>query len=520
MDKKTASIFAVLGMVAGSTIIRTFLEFISNPEVTNGFSPWYVTLNYYLCFLSIIVGLGIIIARIVKEPSMKWITLFAKMSPIIFLAPIIDLIISRGTGICMGYLGSGEWLMGIDFLTFFGKLTHCAISPGMRIEIALILIGIAHILWKKTKSINHLILGTFLSYVFIFASGAIVGIIGLFQGSGIDAGAWITRELGNSLLVTAHGFISKTDPYLFNESFSLFTARIHFLTLIVLGAYVWTQEHSDEFYAWIKNSRWERLLYYLFLPIIGIVTAYHFFPAISITWIDEISLLIGCIAIITNCWAAAVWNDFSDTTIDDITNTNRPLQNKIITPEKYKTYGILFFLIAITGSLLINYAFFYCIVMFQVLYGMYSYRITRWKKNFITSGITIGSIGVIMILAGYFFVSPEQNFNSTPFALLALLFITICIVSQAKDFKDVAGDRVEHIKTLPVLLGTRKASYALLVTLILWILFVAFILNSFFIALQIIPWVVIDLIVRKRIPEYIRFLILFVQIISLIVYFT
>ena len=507
-------------MVGSSSIIRSFLEFFSNPEYNQGFSPWFVTLNYFLFFLAVIVGIGFIVSKIVRESPVKWITVFSKYSPVIFIAPILDLFISQGKGYCLSYLGNGGSLIIRDFFTLGGPYIHCGISPGVRIEVVLILFFIARILWKKTNSHIKVVLGVFLSYAIIFFTGDIPAVIGTLFGAGTHSGAWLSQAVQSSVLFSS----DKIEQFLnFHEYYSyiasLFMGQVHYITIVIFTVIMWFQNKPAEFSAWVKNGRWERYGYYCLLFFTGIFLLYKTNPGHSMNWVDGIGLITALIAILANGWAAAVWNDFTDKQIDAASNSDRPLHNHILTSEQYRTYGIVFFITGMVGALLISYPFFLCLLLFQIVYGMYSFSITRWKKYFLTSALTIGFVGTITVLAGYFFANTSQSLNHFPFSLLFIIFGTLCIVSQAKDFKDVVGDKIGGIQTLPVLLGKKRAGLLLTLVLAAWIITIGTITHSLVIALQAIPWILIDVIFRKKIPEKLRFIIFFIQIIGLIIYF-
>lgn len=519
MNKYKNSIWISTGIIAVTSTIRSFLEFFSNPEPLHLFSPWFVVLNYFLFFLLTIFGIGYIIAKIIKEPTAKWIFKTAQYSPIIFLAPTIDLIVSQGNGICMAHAGTGGVLILYDLFTFFGKITTCGISIGIRIEIAIILIALGRIIWKKTRSFVKVGLGVFLSYLFIFTTLSLPGILAvLFGNFDYNTGAWIVQELSNSLIGTAHGYIATADAYYLPHAITILLTRIELILLLIIGVIISIENNRSHVIAWIKNSRWERILYYIFLAVAGSLTAYHY-HAITYNWIDITGIICGIIAVASSFWSAVVWNDVNDVSIDAISNPDRPLLAKTIDRDSYVNQGIFFFILSLISALLVNYPFFFCIVLLQITYGIYSYKHTLWKKHFISSGLVIGFIGTTIFIGGYIFSQVTQSIDQLPLGIVLAIFGTITIVSHAKDFKDVAGDSANNIKTLPVLFGKRRASFILSIALIIWILILGIYHNSWFIAIQAIPWVILDLILRIKIPEYSRFLIFITQIILITLFF-
>ena len=62
-----------------------------------------------------------------------------------------------------------------------------------------------------------------------------------------------------------------------------------------------------------------------------------------------------------------------------------------------------------------------------------------------------------IILAGFFLTSPDKHITAIPFGMVLAIFIFFATVSNIRDIKDVEGDRAQGIRTLPVLIGTRRA---------------------------------------------------------------
>ncbi len=482
-ERSSPSIWTILILIFTTTLVRVFLEFFSNPDMGMVIGPWYGFLQYFLFFTTMALGIGVILGFIIQEPIKKWVFVVSKSLPIIFLAPIIDLIISRGSGLCMAYLGSSGLYLVRDFFMFGGPLGTCGISIGMRIEVLIILMAIGLIIWNKTKKLFLVLVGIFFTYLFIFLNAAIPGIFGIQVISSLPL-----RE------------------------FIFFISGIHFLTAVILLLAIWFREKKALFTIWMKGSQPERIIYYILLAILGMCSAYKLYT-ISLAPIDSIKFILCILSILTSGWAAIVLNNFHDQDIDSISNSDRPLLSGEISHETYRNLGVTFFIVSILSALLVNYGFLFFILGTQALYATYAFRATGWKKHFIGSSLTIGLAGVFMALAGYFAFSPDQSFSQIPILSLLFLFITLAILSNAKDFKDIAGDRAGAIKTLPVLLGARKAGLILSFSLSVWFIILGLILKNPIIALFAAPWIVLDLIIRKRVPGYVRFLIVFLEII-------
>jgi 4-hydroxybenzoate polyprenyltransferase len=470
-------------MVLSATVIRVFLEFFSNPNPLGVISPWYGFLQYFVFFLAMTLGVGIIIGKLVQESFTKWIFITARALPIIFLAPIFDLIISHGQGICMAYSGSSGSRIITDFFTFFGTFNHCGITIGMRIEMIIILLGIGWIIWKKTHAFRKTIAGILVSYFFFFINAIIPAIVGIH-------------------------FVSKL-PIL---DFVMLVSAIHFLTIVTFLLVIWFQENKNSFCSWMQNTRYERILYYLCIMALGVMMAHSFGQERALRF-QMITICIALVSFIAHCWAAAIWNDLADQDIDAISNETRPLVRGTIPLDNYKNLGLIFFIVAMVGSLIVGYSFFFFLFGSQIIYAVYSIRGTRIKTHFVSSSLLIGCVGVFVFFAGYFLLSSSLSILTVPFQMILVLFVTLAILSNGKDFKDVKGDRVHDIKTLPVLYGSRRAGKILAITIAVWTSILAFVFKNPYIVLFSIPWLVLQFGIRKRVPEYILFLIVFFEMI-------
>lgn len=504
----------IIGVIAGVTMVRTFLENFSNPEPIGGFTSFLLLLNYFLFYTVVVLSLGIFIGILTKQSWMKTISIVALGLPIIILPPIIDITISGGA--CLAYIASTGPNLLRDFITFFGPLDGCGASIGIRVEIGLIMLGLGRYVFKKTQSWPLAILGAIGAYAIIFFHSAIPGILQTLAGS--SENNFFHSFFSNSLLGSVHSFSFVTGGQRFVEQLALFMGRVPWFFIIPLILATAWHESSEKVRAWIGNARLTRVIYYTLFAITGVVIALRIFNIPLPNALPDIfAYLIIITAICCNCWLGVVLNDVADQSIDDISNADRPLSAKTLTLQDMQWSGWIFGTLLVTGGLLINWNVFVMLVMFQISYAVYSLPPLRLKRHYLFSSFLVGCAGLATVLAGYFTVAPNQSFQNLPGGVMLAIFITLAIISNTKDFKDVPGDKAEGIKTLPVVFGTRKAGMILTFGLIGWILFLAFIFHSFWIAILALPWIILDVIIRKRIPEYVRFMIVYAEIIFLLI---
>lgn len=91
------------------------------------------------------------------------------------------------------------------------------------------------------------------------------------------------------------------------------------------------------------------------------------------------------------------------------------------------------------------------------------YSVFRMKRFFLVKNISIAAAfgAIVLIVPAYY-----QNWTLTAGILFLFFFLTVLTNSIISDFKDIRGDYICGIQTLPVLLGvpeTKYICYALIV---------------------------------------------------------
>ncbi|MDO8260061.1 MAG: hypothetical protein Q7T50_01010, partial [Candidatus Magasanikbacteria bacterium] len=109
----------------GLIFIRFIFESLSSPT-SSGLIPSdaYTLIHYGFFWLTLVLGLILVVGFFSKD-----YLLTSKMAlfglPVIWVAPIFDIIISRGGGFIQTYIFDSHSKLLSDFITFFGpSLTH------------------------------------------------------------------------------------------------------------------------------------------------------------------------------------------------------------------------------------------------------------------------------------------------------------------------------------------------------------------------------------------------------------
>jgi 4-hydroxybenzoate polyprenyltransferase len=192
--------------------------------------------------------------------------------------------------------------------------------------------------------------------------------------------------------------------------------------------------------------------------------------SISVGQLEILSVVKLVIAVTLVSFGVYFYNDLKDLE-DDLKNlemgnpvpASRPIGSGLVTKTQLK----LFIVVASVTGLVFAYSVNYHILVFQVIYlglgFLYSTNPFRLKKRFLFKQLTI-ALGVILAdLSGAYAVGV---FNSQILFMLALN-TALCIgVNPIIDIRDMPGDRLMGVKTIPVVWGPETTIRLYFATLI------------------------------------------------------
>jgi len=372
---------------------------------------------------------------------------------IILTPPIIDKIIFRGEHFWSFYEFDG--LIGLfwRFLTLFGDTPNIGITYGVRVEVVLVTLLLGCYTYLKTDRLRQALSVALLSYTILFVLGTfpswITFLVLLFQksllaiGSNDIAALFLSPEqvLGRDL----------TDfRSVLNFKMSLVYAFFaSFLSLLLLF-----RQYPSYFLALVRNARFPQLIYHAGLLFLGMVLAIAFsHDPFTLNFFHILGMAVLLIAVECAWLASVVANDWYDGAIDAMTNPDRPLIVGTIPKELYLVLGVVFFLTSIVFSGIVSFSALLLLLSYQALAWMYSAPPLRLKKYPGVATLLAGAAGILVLIIGFVAATPTHNINALPLPLLSYLFIAYFLAIPIKDFKDIAGDKRDHIYTLPVLLG-------------------------------------------------------------------
>lgn len=450
----------ILGFL-GIFTVRFILEALSSPN-SRGMMPGdpYTFIHYFLFFLCTVIATAYVIGFITKDYTGSFKLILFGL-PIIWIAPILDLVISGGAGYKMTYIFDSHGKLLLDFLTFFGPNLTSGATYGIRIEIAVILLSIGWYVWQSTKNAYKSLLAVVLSYTAGFILATLPGII--FTITNFNAGSteivnYFERlvNLSNIYHNTLIEGSTSVSPKRFLElGFNKLLSQILFIISIIFASLFFWKIESKKFVAVIKNIRFERINFYISSLLSGMGFAYINKLGNSFVWVDLLGitcLIISWVAL----WMHAVHlNDIEDVDIDKISNTERPLVKKELTMQEMSDIGNLWLIIGLLGAWSAGfYPFLMSIVYIGASY-IYSVPPLRLRRFPLLPSFLISVVCLATILAGFFFVSVNKEIQVFPPLIALGILVIVTLAINFKDMKDIEGDRANGIITLATFFGEK-----------------------------------------------------------------
>lgn len=471
------------------TFLRRFIETIENAPLTIGsFAATFVALilirltientlayfgeqsffyNYFefthtfLFFLCSLVVLLPVVSYAGAGSLKKSANLLLFGFLIILTPPLIDRWI-MGTGNYWSFY-EFDGLFGLvrRFFTLFGDTPDIGITYGVRVEVVLVTIGLGlytylqsgH--WRKALGVALMVytvlfvLGTFPAWVTLLVLSFQKSLLAI--GSSDVAALFLAPEqvLGRNL----------TD---FRSVLNFKMSLVYALLISILFLRLVFRQYPSYFSALWKNARFPQLTYHAGLLLLGMTLAWYFSPdPFFFTFFHLLGITILLIAVECAWLASVVVNDLYDTTIDTLTNPNRPLIEHTIPPDTYRMFGLAFFGASLLFSGIVSFSALLLLLAYQALAWLYSAPPLRLKKYPGIATLLAAAAGMLVLIAGFVSVTPTHNIHTLPLPLLVYLFIAYFLALPIKDFKDIAGDQADGIATITVLLGATLGKYVI-----------------------------------------------------------
>ncbi|OGI21895.1 MAG: hypothetical protein A2808_01945 [Candidatus Moranbacteria bacterium RIFCSPHIGHO2_01_FULL_55_24] len=376
---------------------------------------------------------------------------------IILTPPLIDTYIFGGAAFWSFYEFDGLKGLFVRYFTLFGDTPEIGITYGVRIEVVIVTLGTALYAFLKSGKVLFGLLAGLTLYSLLFVLGTMP--------------SWLTLAIlafQKNLFAISHtdvaGLFLSPETILSKQIDNLRTVLHIKMSLfyawfaIILGAALLWRKQRAHFLALFWNARFPQVIYHSGLVFLGAALAWLLErPMLLWNIFDILALLLLAAAAVFAWLASVVANDLYDMRIDAKTNADRPLIVGSIDPVLFRTYGIIFFIASLLFAGIVSFSALLLLLAYQAIAWIYSAPPFRLKRIPVLATLLAAFAGFLVLACGFLAISPSQNLGSLPLPLLFFLIGAYAALLPIKDFKDIAGDRADHVYTLPVLLGEVRA---------------------------------------------------------------
>jgi 4-hydroxybenzoate polyprenyltransferase len=443
-----------LATFLGVLWIRYLLEAFSSPD-PNGFLPSTVStlVHFTMYYLATVTLTVVTVSAATRISALRMMRAVLFVLPIMWLGPLVDL--SRGVYAKMSYVPVATPADLVHyFFTFFGPLTGFGATLGLRIELGILIVLIGVYVYTRTSRLTAALLGSFLTYVWIFVTFTIPSIISFV----LPAGGILTALHGS---LVYRSFLPPAELYSINTIGDFLTDAIlaqTFYLLLCVSSVVWfLRTQKDATIAMLKNVRLARVSHFLTVAVLGALIALAEGNVVQWSLLDGITVTVAALVIVFAWLFAVATNDLADEPIDAISNASRPLITGAVTRGMMRDAAFIFGVMTLLGALALGSYSFFLMTIFTAAYYIYSMPPLRLKRVPMLASALIGIASLCCALLGFFLISVRRELIVFPssVALLVVLFFTL--LTNVRDLKDSAGDASAGISTIPTMLGERRA---------------------------------------------------------------
>ncbi|OHA94122.1 MAG: hypothetical protein A3E02_00550 [Candidatus Zambryskibacteria bacterium RIFCSPHIGHO2_12_FULL_38_34] len=450
--------------ISGVLMVRFFLESLSSPTSSGFFSSDASTLIHYYLFLMASAVVFMIFLQ-VFIPSWKSVIpqLVAISFSAIFIAPVVDWLVSGGKGLRMLYLFDSPKGMLFSFLSFTNKSFNDSATIGLQIELASLIIFSGLLIYFVNKNWKRAITSVLVLYVIIFILSSSPGIVSIIGGGSNPAqnyfgqpSFFIQKSIENSATIpnNIHSSLKYSSTVrMFEIAFNFMMGRIIFLILVIFTTAWFYLNLKEKFKAMVGNFRLGRTAHFILMIFFGLFVAYMKFPSTTLNWNDWLAVIILCLAFYFSGTFAICVNDIVDEDVDRISNTDRPLVKNSLNKEDMKQAAVIFLTASFLAGFLAGYTAFFFVLAFTALYYIYSAPPTRFKLIPFFSSFIIGLCSLTAVMAGFFFLSPDKHVSVFPPRVALMVVVALSLLTGIRDIKDIEGDKKAGIKTVPIIFG-------------------------------------------------------------------
>jgi hypothetical protein len=162
---------------SGIVLVRLILESFSSPTPggvlhTDSFAVIHLVLFFFTAILGLICITGYFTKKYLHAAKFILFVL-----PVIWLAPIIDIILSLGKGSSMSYVYDTKVGLLADYFKFLTLQKVAGVTFGMHFTYLLLFFIIGYYVWTKIKKVSVVFYVLIFSYTLLFIIGTLPSLI-------------------------------------------------------------------------------------------------------------------------------------------------------------------------------------------------------------------------------------------------------------------------------------------------------------------------------------------------------
>ncbi|HOX10844.1 MAG TPA: UbiA family prenyltransferase [Candidatus Moranbacteria bacterium] len=529
-EKERFSLIKIILALFGIITIRIFLDNLIYPTTDGYFLPMERFIQEPLYFFSVFFSFSLLMRFFTKESFRSIFSFLIKIFLFVLLIPLLDLALSGKVPDATQYLHIEANNFFTTFIQVINPFYGQGITIGQHIGSFFIFASIAWFIYKKTSSVFRGLISAFFSYIILFLYAILPSIITFFSIKPTSIDPVVHYNTAQAPALETYYFILKQSWLMhMAKSSGTLIFNIDILHEILMSYVFWILIVVQAIIILFISSRhlWKVLMgnfpilraaYWFFISATGIGLSYKLFGDLNLqNPANFLALVVFFILCAINLWFAVFINDAEDIEIDKVSNPERPIVKKEISEQELKVTQTCLLLLIVFGTLTMNRAAGFLLIVAQGVYYIYSARPLRLKRHFLFSSILIGIASVSVAMASFFLVSPDQHVSTFPIKAILIIGIAYALLSNLKDIKDYEGDKKENMRTLPVVFGLEKSKYiiAALCSLVLIVVPLILELRSMLFVSIFASLFLFFLFIRKNYQEKYIFLVIFVYIITL-----
>jgi len=379
------------------------------------FAAYFI--HYLFAWTSIFLAATILVHLLTKNSITKILKTISSISIFIICTPLVDLLLTSGAGIKTTY-ARVQYI--VELFPFPPIL-----SPGMLLTVAIAILAGGYYCYKITSRLSKGLLGAFMIYLLILLFSILPQLLAAFTPFAMIKSLTIIicLEIIVLLLLSKPRYLSPLGQNLKPAGL------IHFFSMFVLGCFL----AKYPFASLIKNN-----LADLILNLI----------AISLAWVFIL-----------------MSNNIEESNPGQISGFDMPLINKLIPFKEYIKISYWILSACLLVSLAGGFSVFFSIILFIGCAVLYSLPPLKLKQVPILSKLLISIASLSLLTSG--FLTSGKSLSELPgvIFLYFLIFVTLAL-----NFIDISGYGIKNasgVRSLPEILGIKKAKLAVAIFMLL-----------------------------------------------------